>query len=419
MGPKKLKGQGGEGEQQDDMPSWAARMFEKLNKLDTIEKSINDLTNDMNGMNTSIEELNTSVKEITQKNITLESRVLDAECENIKLKKEVSDLKDKLQYIECQSRRNNVIFDGVPEDLNENWAKTEAKIKRIIHDLISEEDPPAINIERAHRIGQLEAVKNNKPRQIVVKFASFKDRDYVWKLRSNLDNSGSVRMFEDYPPEVREKRQILWPVYQAARFLKTVNQIKTVHLSIDKLYIDSKLYTVDNLGDLPQNLQPQQRSVRSDAETLVFLTKYSIFSNFHPMIVKIEGQQYSCNEQYFQSAKAILFNDLATADKIMKEKDPVKMSLYGKSVKGFRKDVWQNKAHDILKKVNVCKYEQNEIARDALVATGTKRLGEASIDSYYGIGVHLHNKDVLNHVKWSGQNVMGSILTEIRDSITL
>ena len=81
--------------------------------------------------------------------------------------------------------------------------------------------------------------------------------------------------------------------------------------------------------------------------------------------------------------------------------------------------VWQNKAHDILKKVNVCKYEQNEIARDALVATGTKRLGEASIDSYYGIGVHLHNKDVLNHVKWSGQNVMGSILTEIRDSITL
>lgn len=37
---------------------------------------------------------------------------------------------DKLEYLEGQSRRNNLIFDGVAESPGETWAETEEKVKK-------------------------------------------------------------------------------------------------------------------------------------------------------------------------------------------------------------------------------------------------------------------------------------------------
>lgn len=38
----------------------------------------------------------------------------------------------KLDYLENQSRRNNLRFDGITEDTKEDWAATECKIVKII-----------------------------------------------------------------------------------------------------------------------------------------------------------------------------------------------------------------------------------------------------------------------------------------------
>ena len=41
------------------------------------------------------------------------------------MKEQLRRVEDNIDYIENQSRRNNVRIDGVPEEANETWEKTE------------------------------------------------------------------------------------------------------------------------------------------------------------------------------------------------------------------------------------------------------------------------------------------------------
>ena len=63
------------------------------------------------------------------------------------------DMADHVDYLENQSRRNNIKLLGVPEDSNEkSWDDTEDKVKSLIkmHLKVSDE----VDIERAHGVGK-------------------------------------------------------------------------------------------------------------------------------------------------------------------------------------------------------------------------------------------------------------------------
>ena len=46
------------------------------------------------------------------------------------MKEQLRRVEDNIDYIENQSRRNNVRIDGVPEEANETWGKTEEMVKQ-------------------------------------------------------------------------------------------------------------------------------------------------------------------------------------------------------------------------------------------------------------------------------------------------
>lgn len=53
-----------------------------------------------------------------------------------------------------------------------------------------------------------------------------------------------------------------------------------------------------------------------------------------------------------------------------------------------------------------------------MLETGNRKFAEASsYDKIWGIGLHEDDKDVLDESKWRGQNLLGKILTEIRDEM--
>ena len=59
-----------------------------------------------------------------------------------------------------------------------------------------------------------------------------------------------------------------------------------------------------------------------------FFTRASPLSNHHDSPMKVEGQSFKSNEQYYMFKKATTFADKETADAIMRESDPGK-------IKGF------------------------------------------------------------------------------------
>ena len=98
----------------------------------------------------------------------------------------------------------------------------------------------SVKIERAHRRGRY---TRNKSRPIIVKFNHFPDKMLI-KSRAFEELKGtSFRIVEQYPRFIQDRRKVLCETMKRAR-----EAGRTASLSYDKLYIDGKVFTVDNVG---------------------------------------------------------------------------------------------------------------------------------------------------------------------------
>ena len=138
------------------------------------------------------------------------------------------DLVEKVDYIECQSRRNNVRIDGLAEDRQETWDATEAKARSFFRDQLGITTP--LRIERAHRTG----VKTTKTRPVVVKLTFFKDRELVLAKAKEKKVPG-VFVYEDFSQRVINRRKALLPKLKDAR-----DRGLLAYFSFDKLIIKQK-----------------------------------------------------------------------------------------------------------------------------------------------------------------------------------
>ena len=132
------------------------------------------------------------------------------------------------------------------------------------------------------------------------------------------------------------------------------------------------------------------------------------------MDVMIDGRIFNTNEQFIQYTKAILFKDQSTAKAVLNEIDPYKQMSLGKKVQGYQKKTWEAQASRILNRVNREKFQQNKSAREVLLATGTRMLGEATKHPLFGIGLNISDPGAKDPDQWSGQNLMGHTLQDIR-----
>jgi ribA/ribD-fused uncharacterized protein len=216
---------------------------------------------------------------------------------------------------------------------------------------------------------------------------------------------------EDYPYVVKQNRKRLEPILKIA---KQSPEIKSATLKQDQLFINGKKFTVNDLDSLPTCIHPNTVATVKNKNAIVFFSPNATFSNFHPLEITLKGKIYSCNEQYYQSEKAIFFGDTETAAKIMDTTDPYDHLALGKKVKGFKEDVWSGHAVNVLKEANFAKYDQHPKARQYLLSTGSLVIGEASRDTFFGIGLPIKDPNVCDTKTWKGQNKMGMILAEIR-----
>ena len=402
----------------DKMPSWLTAM---MGKVDTIQAKVVGLDNTMKGFIEELKEVRRVADFACGEVKAVEERVVQAvvsikalQQENIGLREGMVTLQNTVTKMEAQSRRDNLVFDGVDEAEAETWADCERKLQELFTEKLGISD--MLHIERAHRVGPRPR-PGQRPRAIVAKFAGFKAREAVWAKRSKLKGT-RVWVSEDYPPEVRQRRKVLYPVYRAA-LQGRPNTYKRVSLGMDTLSIDGVRYDASNLHTLPEALRPTVLASKSDEQTSVFFTGQSALSNFFKgSPFTIRGNNYACGEQAYQHLKAEFFKDDTAAAKILVTSDPHEQYRLGKSVRGFRADErWLRQARVIMKEVATARFSQDAAVAGALQDTGDRTLGEASRDPFWGVGLPLGHPDVLNRAAWSGQNTMGAILMEVRSGL--
>lgn len=138
-----------------------------INKeMEPIRNQIKEVTDSMSYISDRFDELE---KDKAEANKSLKA----LEGENLKLKTTVNDLSMRLNYIEQQSRANNLELQCVPENKNENLYKIVHKLGEVVDCKLSEND-----IAHCTRTAKIRT-DNKRPRSIVVQLASPKIRDQL------------------------------------------------------------------------------------------------------------------------------------------------------------------------------------------------------------------------------------------------
>ena len=383
-----------------------ANMSGKLAKLDSIEKIATETQNTIEHLSSSLEQVRSLAQTATQE-VNRCNKVI---AELTTKTKQIDIIKEKLIQAETYSRRDNLLFEGVQET---NGEDCEEKILDVlVKDMKITDARQRIRFTRVHRLG---GKAPNRTRPIIAKFHFFKDREEVWGARRRLKGTNTW-VSEDFPTEIRNRRQVLYPIFQKAIKMDNIQ----ASLVADKLFINRQMFTVETLHRLPEGLQLENTSLRIEKDIVFFYNRSSPMSNFFPAPVTIDGISYKCTEQYYQFRKAEILGDQGAALKILTADDPLTCKKLGdratRTEESWRK--WDAEKKAVMEKANQHKYTQNAHLRAVLLSTEDKLLAEASpVDTYWGIGCAITDKRKTDQQQWRGQNHLGQILMSIREQL--
>ena len=332
---------------------WRKAIFTQLVQISKQNKSMNSWKN-------------TASKQI--ENLQISDKRLEDEVG--KLRKENSELKEKMLYQDCDFRRNNLIFDGIRESPNETGMDLRARIVEILNHISGFENKAHLcQTDTIRRIGKRGGVKN---RGILVNFKWHSDIEIILGGRTKLPSGVYVR--EDMPTEIENRRKHLYPVFRKAKKLdKYRTQCK---LDKDRLYIKGIMYTfapVNNLDDLPPDLALDKTCERESDNTLVFFGSGSMLSNMHSCKFKVDGISYNSSEQYIQSEKAKLFGDDASQARIMNSDNAFECKQLSHKIRNVVDSEWMENCAGIAMKGCLEKFRQNPNLKTRLLSSGNKK----------------------------------------------
>lgn len=125
---------------------------------------------------------------------------------------------------------------------------------------------------------------------------------------------------------------------------------------------------------------------------------------------------FRCAEQYMMYRKAQLFHDIKIMNMITEAKHPSEHKHLGRQIRNFNQDIWDINKISIVYRGNYLKFSQNKNLYEELMNTKGMILAEASLyDCVWGIGLRGDDPRRFNQSEWRGQNLLGNILTFLRE----
>ena len=235
------------------------RAFQLL--VSDLKDSVKDVKKDVDELKRSLEFSQKDVKDTEVKVATLESKV-----DLVKIKADDQEgflgyVEDQMEYIENQSRRNNIKILGLPEDKEKetSWEETENIVKNVIQNQLQLKED--IHIERAHRVGKPRPLGSHDgtggddegpkfTRPIVAKFTFWKQKENVLRAARQKKLNG-VKLVPDFAKRTLDRRAEKIP-----ELIKQRKMGKIAYLVMDKIVVKDK---------------PPDRPRRQDSDNEVFL----------------------------------------------------------------------------------------------------------------------------------------------------
>jgi ribA/ribD-fused uncharacterized protein len=151
--------------------------------------------------------------------------------------------------------------------------------------------------------------------------------------------------------------------------------------------------------------------ISSNVESLPYLQRWLDLGEADEII-------FNCCEQWMMFNKALLFNDVACAKKILLASSPRTQKKLGRSVLNFTETEWQKWNEIVIFIGNIHKFSSVEMGELMLSVPCSKKFVEASpYDKIYGIGLREDNPLAWDEATWKGKNLLGKALDLVRDKI--
>ena len=156
--------------------------------IDKKDKDISELNQEVGYLKSEINNLKKSTDFLSQETTDLHTQ---AETTKTKNQQEISDLQEKTTDLEDRGRRNNLVFFGIPETNPRETENCEARVVKEVlleQGMIKENEIQGSLFDRVHRLGPKRAGQD-RPRPIIARFSSYKDKEWVLKQDYKLKNS--------------------------------------------------------------------------------------------------------------------------------------------------------------------------------------------------------------------------------------
>lgn len=393
-----------------DQPAWAKTIMDGISKLDEKIDALDDrFTNLLKPIQAENLSLRTDLTSLSDKLSDLSDIVKRQQGEIDYLRSSTTSNRSRQIRMECYSMRDNVILSGVSDPGNDEDEQT---LRNTVCDLFSSVmnvNMTDVVIARCHRLRK--SAKRTGPRDVIVRFSTHLGKFAVMKCARNL-RGRDIYVNDQYPREINSIRGCLRPIMKRGR-----DAGKRCSLVQDKLRIDGKLYSINDIANIPFNTR--DLATKSTDSHVLFSGRLSPFSNFYTRdnLFSLAGVVYCSSEQYYHNQKALHGGMYAIAAEVMDTRDPVTIKHTGDKIPDSAE--WSEISSMVMETGVEAKFSQNQDLKNLLVETGTKHLQDCNkFDSVWGIGLSLvESSKRSDHSLVKGKNIMGKILSSVRDNI--
>lgn len=358
------------------------------------------------GINKGIKRLKTELtEEFVPKEAINELRSEFSQNPTSKQAPSPQDLQYSVLKGEAFAKRHNLLFFGIPE--NENVDEDRKSILIFLSERMGISN---IKVHETYRLGKV-IPNHQNPRPLVVKFPDYRDRWAIWSRKSSIKpvEGALAWLQEDLPKKLREDNRLLHRIAKAAnQYPSKYEEVKVKDYSIR---INGQKFGPGKLHLLPEELQPEQVFSPRSETAIVFFTKHSPLSNHYPCSFQIEDQTFTCVEQYLAFQKAKFANNRILARSAMDTDDPAEHKAILNQLKNLPREGWSDRVEETILTAAWAKFSQNENLANFLVETHPLQIGEASRDTFWGVGHSLESAEALDSTKWPHQgNLLGRTL---------